>query len=57
MDEASPVVPGDRVVELLADGVLFHVSCDVPGILLRIERPRGSEVAAGETLAWIEPES
>jgi pyruvate/2-oxoglutarate dehydrogenase complex dihydrolipoamide acyltransferase (E2) component len=56
MEPGSPVSPGDRVVELLADGVLFHVSCDVSGVIVRIDRPRGSDVTPGETLAWVEPE-
>ena len=57
IEESAPVSTGDRVAELLADGVLFHVSCDVSGVLVRIERHRGADVRTGETLAWIECEA
>jgi pyruvate/2-oxoglutarate dehydrogenase complex dihydrolipoamide acyltransferase (E2) component len=51
----SPVSLGDRLLELLADGVLFHLSADVSGVLMQLDCQRGGSVHAGETLGWIEP--
>lgn len=53
VDETRMVSAGDRIVELLADGVVFHLTSDRAGLLDRIERSRGAVVQAGETLAWL----
>lgn len=57
VEPAAEVLSGDRILELLADGVLFHLSADVSGRLVRQERHRGCIVKTGETLGWIEPVS
>jgi pyruvate/2-oxoglutarate dehydrogenase complex dihydrolipoamide acyltransferase (E2) component len=54
VDESRAVSVGDRIVELLADGVVFHLTSERSGRLERIERDRGAVVSAGETLAWLE---
>lgn len=52
-EPGSPVAPGDRLLELLVDGVLVHIACECEGILSRIEQPSGSAVHVGTVLAWI----
>ena len=54
VEVGSPVNEGDRVVELLASGVLFHLSADQSGVLSRQDRSRGEIVQTGEILGWIE---
>lgn len=51
----APVNAGDRIVELLAGGVVFHLAADISGVLVRIESGRGCEVSTGTALAWIRP--
>lgn len=53
VETPGPVMEGDRVLELLADGVLFHLSAESSGLLLQHDCRRGCLVAAGETLGWI----
>jgi len=48
------VAAGDRLAELLAGGVLFHLAADVDGVLVEVCRDRGAAASTGETLAWIE---
>lgn len=55
VDPLTIVAEGDRVLELLADGVLFHLSADASGVLMQQDCQRGGSVAPGETLGWIEP--
>ena len=51
----APVGEGDRVLELLAGGVLFHLSADTAGTLIQQDCHRGCLVRPGETLGWIDP--
>ncbi|MCA9052765.1 MAG: hypothetical protein KDA75_02960 [Planctomycetaceae bacterium] len=51
----APVGEGDRVLELLGGGVLFHLSAETSGILIQQDCHRGCIVQTGETLGWIEP--
>lgn len=56
VEPRSQVSSGDRVVELLAGGVLFHLQAEVTGILIQVDCDRGCFVRTGETLAWVEPD-
>jgi pyruvate/2-oxoglutarate dehydrogenase complex dihydrolipoamide acyltransferase (E2) component len=55
-DWGDPVDSGDRLVEVLLDGVTFDVIAEHSGILARIERSMDHEVRAGDVLGWIETE-
>ncbi len=44
---------GDRIVELLFDGITFDVLADHSGTLTRIECPVDSTVRQGDVLCWI----
>lgn len=55
VDTPANVVEGDRILELLADGVLFHLSTTGTGQLARQDCRRGCFVTKGETLGWIDP--
>jgi pyruvate/2-oxoglutarate dehydrogenase complex dihydrolipoamide acyltransferase (E2) component len=50
----AKVTSGDRILELLADGVLFHLAAEADGWLVQQECRRGCGVTPGETLGWIE---
>jgi pyruvate/2-oxoglutarate dehydrogenase complex dihydrolipoamide acyltransferase (E2) component len=54
VDLGDAVVAGDRVVEILLDGVTFDVTAERSGTVTRIERPLDSVVHAGDVLGWIE---
>jgi pyruvate/2-oxoglutarate dehydrogenase complex dihydrolipoamide acyltransferase (E2) component len=45
---------GDRLVEILLDGVTFDVTADRSGILAHIECPMDTVVHSGDVLGWIE---
>ena len=45
---------GDRVIEILLDGITFDVLAERSGTLVRIERPLDSVVRAGDVLGWLE---
>jgi 2-oxoglutarate dehydrogenase E2 component (dihydrolipoamide succinyltransferase) len=54
VDLGDAVVAGDRIVEILYDGVTFDVTAEHSGRVTRIERPFETVVRAGDTLGWIE---
>lgn len=45
---------GDRLVEILLDGVTFDVTADRSGTLAQIECPMEAVVRSGDVLGWIE---
>ena len=47
---------GDRVVEVLIQGITFDVSAPVAGTLTRIDKPLDAKVAAGDILGWLAPQ-
>lgn len=55
VEPGTSLVAGDRLLELLTAGVLFHLSADADGVLVQQDCTRGCLVNAGETLGWIEP--
>jgi pyruvate/2-oxoglutarate dehydrogenase complex dihydrolipoamide acyltransferase (E2) component len=54
VDLGDAVVEGDRVVEILLDGVTFDVVAETSGTLARIERPLDAVVRTGDVLGWLE---
>ena len=54
VDLGDAVDAGDRIVEILCDGVTFDVTVEQSGTVTRIERPLDSVVRAGDVLGWIE---
>ncbi len=57
VDLGESVDVGDRIVEILMDGVTFDVSAEQSGILVRVERPLDSIVRSGDVLGWLEAEA
>ena len=53
-DLGEPVDEGDRLVEVLIQGITFDVPAPASGTLTRIEKSLDADVRAGETLGWIE---
>jgi pyruvate/2-oxoglutarate dehydrogenase complex dihydrolipoamide acyltransferase (E2) component len=53
-DLGDAVDEGDRIVEILLDGMTFDVVADKSGTLARIERPLDAVVHAGDVLGWLE---
>jgi pyruvate dehydrogenase E2 component (dihydrolipoamide acetyltransferase) len=56
VDLGDVVEAGDRIVEILCDGVTFDVIAEQSGTVNRIEKPLESVVRAGDVLGWIETE-
>ena len=54
VDLGDLIAAGDRIVEILFDGVTFDVAAEQSGILTRIERPLEAVVRTGDVLGWIE---
>ena len=55
VDLGDAVDAGDRIVEILFDGVTFDVTAEhVRQCVTRIERSLDSVVRAGDMLGWIE---
>ncbi|HXY32792.1 MAG TPA: lipoyl domain-containing protein [Planctomycetaceae bacterium] len=54
VDLGDAVDEGDRVVEILMDGVTFDVLAERSGTLTRIERPLDAVVRTGDVLGWLE---
>jgi 2-oxoglutarate dehydrogenase E2 component (dihydrolipoamide succinyltransferase) len=54
VDLGDAVDAGDRIVEILFDGVTFDVTAEQSGIVTRIERHLDSVVRSGDVLGWIE---
>lgn len=47
------VTIGDRVVEVLIDGVTFDITADSSGVIRKIDAPTGTVVQTGMTLGWV----
>ena len=56
VDVGSEVIEGERLAEVLADGVLFHVAAPASGLLTGIEISRDVELRCGDTLGHIDRE-
>jgi pyruvate/2-oxoglutarate dehydrogenase complex dihydrolipoamide acyltransferase (E2) component len=54
VDLGDCVDEGDRVVEILMDGMTFDVLAERSGTLARIERPLEAVVRTGDVLGWLE---
>jgi pyruvate/2-oxoglutarate dehydrogenase complex dihydrolipoamide acyltransferase (E2) component len=54
VDLGDVVDAGDRVVEILLDGVTFDVTAEQSGTVTRIERALDSVVRPGDVLGWLE---
>jgi pyruvate/2-oxoglutarate dehydrogenase complex dihydrolipoamide acyltransferase (E2) component len=54
VDLGDAVGGGDRIVEILLDGVTFDLSAEHAGVLTRIEKPLDAVVRTGDILGWIE---
>ena len=50
----EPVEFGDRVVEVLIQGITFDVSSPAAGVMGRIEKSIDAVVVRGEILGWIQ---
>jgi pyruvate/2-oxoglutarate dehydrogenase complex dihydrolipoamide acyltransferase (E2) component len=55
-DLGDTIDEGDRIVEILLDGVTFDVVAESSGTLVHIERALDAVVRAGDVLGWLEPE-
>jgi pyruvate/2-oxoglutarate dehydrogenase complex dihydrolipoamide acyltransferase (E2) component len=56
VDLGDAVDAGDRIVEILSDGVTFDVTAEQSGTVTRIERALDSIVRPGDVLGWLEIE-
>ncbi len=56
VDSGENVAVGDRLVEVLSQGVVFEVGSPWNGQLKKIERRPPAEIHVGDILAWIEAE-
>jgi pyruvate/2-oxoglutarate dehydrogenase complex dihydrolipoamide acyltransferase (E2) component len=54
VDLGDAVDEGDRVIEILLDGMTFDVLAECSGTLARIERPLDAVVRTGDVLGWLE---
>jgi pyruvate/2-oxoglutarate dehydrogenase complex dihydrolipoamide acyltransferase (E2) component len=54
VDLGEPVDEGDRLLEVLIQGVTFDVPAPATGVLTRIEKSLDARVHTGEALGWIE---
>jgi pyruvate/2-oxoglutarate dehydrogenase complex dihydrolipoamide acyltransferase (E2) component len=54
VDLGDAVDAGDRIVEILLDGMTFDVTAEQSGLVTRIERHLDSVVRSGDVLGWIE---
>ena len=54
LELGDAVVAGDRIVEVLCDGITFDVTAECSGTVARIERHLDSVVRSGDVLGWIE---
>jgi pyruvate/2-oxoglutarate dehydrogenase complex dihydrolipoamide acyltransferase (E2) component len=54
VDLGDTVDEGDRVIEILMDGITVDVLAERSGTLARIERPLDAVVRAGDVLGWLE---
>lgn len=57
VEPGEAVEPGDRVVELLVEGITFDVAAVESGRLQSVARDVDSQVRTGDIVGWIaEPE-
>ena len=49
----TQLIAGERVAELLADSVLFHLESEVNGELIRLIVGSGSSVSSGQPIAEV----
>ena len=54
VDLGDAVGVGDRIVEILFDGITFDVTAEKSGKVTRIDKSLESIVRAGDVLGWIE---
>jgi pyruvate/2-oxoglutarate dehydrogenase complex dihydrolipoamide acyltransferase (E2) component len=54
VDLGDAIDEGDRVIEILMDGITFDVLAESSGTLTRIERPLDAVVRTGDVLGWLE---
>jgi len=54
VDLGDDVGVGDRIVELLIDGITFDLAAEQTGVLTRIEKSLDAIVRPGDILGWIE---
>ena len=54
VDPGANVLAGDRVVELVANGIVFHVESPAEGVLAEIKRSGRAEIQVGEVLGLVE---
>jgi len=47
------ITVGDRIVEVLMNGVTFDITTETAGRMARIDVPVGAAVEVGMTLGWI----
>ncbi|MBW3541342.1 MAG: biotin attachment protein [Planctomycetes bacterium] len=57
VEPGEAVDVGDRLVEVLLPGITCDVAAPAGGVLSAVDQPAGCEVAPGEVLGWIEPDS
>jgi pyruvate/2-oxoglutarate dehydrogenase complex dihydrolipoamide acyltransferase (E2) component len=54
VDLGDSVIEGDRIVEILYDGITFDVAAESSGIVAKIDHSFDSVVRPGDVLGWIE---
>lgn len=57
VDTGDHVLEGDRVVEILVGGVLFHVAAPAEGVVQRTIESEGTPLDSHAQLGFIESES
>lgn len=56
VEPGAEVIAGERVAEVLADGVLFHVAAPATGVLATIHISSGAQLSSNDVLGRIECE-
>jgi pyruvate/2-oxoglutarate dehydrogenase complex dihydrolipoamide acyltransferase (E2) component len=56
VDPGETVEAGDRIVELLVQGITFDVAAPQSGVLMRIDKAFDVTVGPGDVLGWIDEE-
>ena len=54
VDLGDSVGAGDRILEVLIDGVTFDLAAEQSGVVTRIEKSLDAVVRTGDILGWIE---
>ena len=55
VDRGDDVDAGERIVEVLIDGITFDVAAPASGRVARIDKALNAVVGTGDVLGWIEP--